>query len=146
MHSFNRNRYGVKKMVRFVSLKDSQNRFHLINLHDITSMTTLSWFNDEEAYYELRITFDRNIRWRVDHLDLKEGNTGKDILKPGQRLMELKIAGAMPLYLAHIFSELGIYKTSFSKYGRGFENYMYLPRLEPQYKESFKSGHAAAIA
>lgn len=95
---------------------------------------------------ELRITFDRNIRWRVDHLDLKEGNTGKDILKPGQRLMELKIAGAMPLYLAHIFSELGIYKTSFSKYGRGFENYMYLPRLEPQYKESFKSGHAAAIA
>ena len=37
--------------------------------------------------------------------------------------MEVKIIGAMPLWLAHALSELKIYKTSFSKYGRGFKDY-----------------------
>ena len=73
----------------------------------------------------LRITFDRNIRWRVDHMDLKEGNVGRDILEPGQHLMELKIAGAMSTELAEILSELNIYQVSFSKYGRGYVDYMY---------------------
>ena len=70
---------------------------------------------------ELRITFDTNIRWRCDRLDLKYGNVGQDILKPGEHLMEIKIAGAMDLELAHILSELHIYPTSFSKYGRGYQ-------------------------
>lgn len=79
---------------------------------------------------ELRITFDENIRWRVDHLDLKKGNVGEEILKPGQHLMELKIAGAMTLEMAHILDELGIRQTSFSKYGRGFVDYMYGGRTD----------------
>lgn len=74
---------------------------------------------------ELRITFDENIRWRVDKLDLKYGNIGEEILKPGQRLMELKIAGAMSIEMAHILSDLKINKVSFSKYGRGYLDYMY---------------------
>lgn len=74
---------------------------------------------------ELRITFDKNIRWRTDRLSLKEGNRGKDILLPGQYLMELKIAGAMSVELAKILDELNIRKTSFSKYGRGYLDYMY---------------------
>ena len=69
---------------------------------------------------ELRITFDTNIRWRTDNLSLKEGNRGKEILLPGQHLMELKIAGAMSTELARILDELNIRKTSFSKYGRGY--------------------------
>ncbi len=77
---------------------------------------------------ELRITFDENIRWRVDHLDLKKGNVGEEILKPGQHLMELKIAGAMTMEMAHILDELEIRQTSFSKYGRGFVDYMYAGR------------------
>ncbi len=39
--------------------------------------------------------------------------------------MELKIAGAMSLELAEILDELNIRKTSFSKYGRGYLDYMY---------------------
>ncbi len=74
---------------------------------------------------DLRITFDTNIRWRTDHLSLKEGNKGKDILLPGQHLMELKIAGAMSVELARILDELNIRKTSFSKYGEGYLDYMY---------------------
>lgn len=74
---------------------------------------------------DLRITFDENIRWRTENLSLSEGNVGKDILLPGQHLMELKIAGAMSMELARILDELEIRKTSFSKYGRGYMEYMY---------------------
>ncbi|MBO6242441.1 MAG: polyphosphate polymerase domain-containing protein [Butyrivibrio sp.] len=74
---------------------------------------------------DLRITFDRNIRWRTENLSLSEGNVGKDILLPGQHLMELKIAGAMSMELARILDELNIRKISFSKYGRGYLEYMY---------------------
>ncbi len=74
---------------------------------------------------ELRITFDSNIRWRTNNLSLTEGNVGKDILLPGQHLMELKIAGAMSTELARILDELNIRETSFSKYGRGYVEYKY---------------------
>ena len=74
---------------------------------------------------ELRITFDTNIRWRTDKLSLKESTSGHEILLPGQHLMELKIAGAMSPELAKILDELNIRKTSFSKYGRGYLEYMY---------------------
>lgn len=74
---------------------------------------------------DLRITFDRNIRWRTENLSLSQGNVGKDILLPGQHLMELKIAGAISMELARILDELNIRKISFSKYGRGYLEYMY---------------------
>ncbi len=86
---------------------------------------------------ELRITFDTNIRWRTDDLSLKRGNQGKDILLPGQHLMELKIAGAMTMEMAHILDELNIRQTSFSKYGKGYIDYIcqnseVLPKQKPE--------------
>ena len=78
----------------------------------------------------LRITFDKNIRWRTENLDLGKGNIGRDILQPGQYLMELKIAGAISLELAHIFSELNIRQISFSKYGKAYLDYKY-----PEYEK-----------
>lgn len=70
---------------------------------------------------ELRITFDTNIRYRTNHLDLKYGNEGEDLLKKDQYLMELKIADAMDLKLVSILEELDIRQVSFSKYGNGYE-------------------------
>lgn len=78
----------------------------------------------------LRITFDKNIRWRTENLDLGKGNDGRGILQPGQYLMELKIAGAISLELAHIFSELNIRQISFSKYGKAYLDYKY-----PEYEK-----------
>ncbi len=88
---------------------------------------------------DLRITFDTNIRWRTDKLSLKEGNTGKDILLPGQHLMELKIAGAMSIELAKILDELNIRKTSFSKYGKGYVDYMYGEDAKERNKSNIKN-------
>jgi hypothetical protein len=89
---------------------------------------------------ELRITFDTNIRWRTTDLSLTKGNVGNDILLPGQHLMELKIAGAMSMEMARILDELNIRQTSFSKYGRGYIDYIVsnLPvKEEPDSKITF---------
>lgn len=66
---------------------------------------------------ELRITFDENIRWRRSALSLTAGSHGELLMKDGGVLMEIKIPGAAPLWLARTLSELEIFPVSFSKYG-----------------------------
>ena len=39
-------------------------------------------------------------------------------------MMEIKVANAMPLELTRKLSELRIFPTSFSKYGRGYQQMM----------------------
>ena len=69
---------------------------------------------------EFRVTFDTNITWDKDVLDLREEAEGVPILGEGQYMMEIKVANAMPLELTRKLSELRIFPTSFSKYGRGY--------------------------
>ena len=71
---------------------------------------------------ELRITFDTALRYREDRLDLREGDDGLPLLPEGQVLMEIKIPGTAPLWLAHLLSENGIVSSSFSKYGTYYKN------------------------
>ena len=66
---------------------------------------------------ELRVTFDRKIRCRDWDLCLDHGDGGVPVLPPGKVLMEVKIPGAMPVWMSRLFSELEIFPTSFSKYG-----------------------------
>jgi len=68
-----------------------------------------------------RITFDENILWRDYDLNLSSEVYGNPLLKSEQSLMEVKIASAMPLWLSHKLCELGVYKTSFSKYGNAYK-------------------------
>ena len=73
---------------------------------------------------ELRITFDRNIRWRKTALDLTKGTHGRDVLPKRSYLMELKIAGGIPMEIVRVLSRLKIRPTSFSKYGKAYEQMM----------------------
>lgn len=66
---------------------------------------------------ELRITFDRNITSRYDDVRLESVKDGHKILPDDSVLMEIKIPGAMPLWLAHVLSEKNIFPHSFSKFG-----------------------------
>lgn len=66
---------------------------------------------------EIRITFDTNIRSRRDELEICLIDRGRPLFCGEYYLMEIKTAGAMPIYLAKILSELKIYPQSFSKYG-----------------------------
>jgi hypothetical protein len=75
----------------------------------------MAWFGSEDP--GLRITFDTRIRWRDSALDLGLGDQGKLLLgRPGV-LMEVKFPLAIPCWLGELLSELGIFSTSFSKYG-----------------------------
>lgn len=69
---------------------------------------------------DFRITFDSCITTRRSELSLTKGNRGEELLEEGTYLMEVKILGAIPLWLTKIFSELKIYNTHFSKYGNEF--------------------------
>lgn len=73
---------------------------------------------------EIRITFDSNIRYRDTDLDLSKGHYGRMLIDPGQRMMEIKIPGVMPLWLCQSLAMLEIYPTSFSKYGNCYKEYL----------------------
>lgn len=80
---------------------------------------------EREAYYakddhEFRVTFDQNILWRDYDLNLCSGIYGNPILKENQTLMEVKTAGAIPMWMVRFLRDNGIYKTSFSKYGTAY--------------------------
>ena len=87
-------------------------------------------FYEREAYYandvpNLRLTFDRNIRYRFDGLTPDAGDGGNLLLQPGEVLLEIKTDGGMPLWLSQALAECHIYPSRFSKYGRS-----YLERIE----------------
>lgn len=71
---------------------------------------------------DLRVTFDTDIRYRQEELTLDSDTWGTSILGPGQVLMELKVAGGLPIWMAHVLSRQGVFKTSFSKYGTAYQN------------------------
>lgn len=82
---------------------------------------------DREAYYgnddkEFRLTFDGNVRFRRDELDLRLGDHGEYLITQPYTVMEVKSAGAIPIWLARTLSEKKIFHGSFSKYGNIFAN------------------------
>lgn len=70
---------------------------------------------------DFRVTFDHNIITRRQDVSLEKGRFGEDQLQPGQYLMEVKVAAAVPMWLANLLSEYRIYKTSYSKYGKEYK-------------------------
>lgn len=82
---------------------------------------------ERDAYHgildsDFRVTFDTEIRYRQEELTLDSDTWGTCILDPGQVLMELKVTGGLPIWMAHVLSQQGIFKTSFSKYGAAYQN------------------------
>ena len=72
----------------------------------------------------IRITFDQEILYRTEDLSLSSGSYGEPILPENHLLMEIKICGAMPVWLARILSDQQIYPTKFSKYANGYQDYL----------------------
>lgn len=72
---------------------------------------------------DFRLTFDYNIKARQNQLFLEKGDFGSLLLPPNEYIMEIKILGAIPLWLTHTLSELQIYSSSFSKYGTAYKKY-----------------------
>ena len=81
-----------------------------------------AYFGKEDT--DFRLTFDRALTGRRSDLSLRQQSYG-DLLIPEQmRLMEVKIADSMPMWLAEELAKLQVYKTSFSKYGKAYQMYV----------------------
>lgn len=83
---------------------------------------------DRQAFFlkddtETRLTFDDNILTRRYDLDLTLGNYGERLLPDGRLIMEVKMQGAVPLWLSKLLSSEGLFMTPYSKYGKEFEKY-----------------------
>lgn len=78
-----------------------------------------AWFSREDR--DLRITFDKNIRFRQEDVSLTLPAGGRRILSEGESLMEIKAAAALPLWLVSELDTLGIYQSTFSKYGEAYK-------------------------
>lgn len=76
----------------------------------------------------LRVTFDTNLRYRLDALDLRAGDHGAPLLPDDRILMEIKLPGVCPLWLSRSLSELDIRPASFSKYGACYREHI-LPKV-----------------
>ena len=91
---------------------------------------------ERDAYLErnggdFRVTFDEQILARDKELSLRADIGGVSLLPHADSvLMELKCAGGIPLWMVGVLSREGIRKTSFSKYGRAYEQMLF-----PTFKE-----------
>lgn len=79
---------------------------------------------DRTAYYEpdgdLRLTIDRNPRYRLDALSFDYAPVGIPLLAPGDTILEIKVQDTIPLWLVRILSEGKIRCGSLSKYGEAY--------------------------
>lgn len=69
----------------------------------------------------IRVTIDEDILARTTNVSLRSKRYGEVVLPEGYYLMEIKVNGAFPLWLSHILTEMNIHPTSFSKYGKFYE-------------------------
>lgn len=93
---------------------------------------------EREAFFgkensDFRITFDENILFRTHNLSLTQPVGGQAVLEQDKIIMEIKCAGGIPLWMVQILSEEKLYKTSFSKYGTAYRDYIFLQQKENCY-------------
>ena len=94
---------------------------YMMNRWNLQAKVMISY--DRECYsacseQDVRITFDRNIRYRLDDLDDLNDNGTERLLNEGAVMLEVKAMDRYPLWLVQILSEMKIRQTSFSKYAR----------------------------
>ena len=79
---------------------------------------------DRIAYYEpdgdLRLTIDRDPRYRTDALTFDHAPVGIPLLRAGEAILEVKVQDTIPLWLCRILSEGKIRHGSISKYGEAY--------------------------
>lgn len=116
--------YGIrpKKQGQILKEIDYSCRFYDVQPKVYLAYERIAMSGKEDP--ELRVTFDMNIRARSYNLELSRGSYGIPLLEKGEFLMEVKIPGSMPVWMSHLFSELKIYPTSFSKYGTYYSEYL----------------------
>lgn len=116
-----------RKDIPFHSQITSEIDYFLNFYEGIEAKVFLSY--EREAYSdrkdpEFRLTLDENIMARDTELDLGSDIWGMPLLPEGITLMEVKIQGAMPVWMAKFLSGNDIRRATFSKYGAYYKEYL----------------------
>ena len=83
----------------------------------------VAMFGNDDS--DLRITLDRNIRFRKCDQNLDFSKESRSIIDDESKvLMEVKAPGMIPMWLVNALSELKIYQASFSKIGACYTRYI----------------------
>ncbi len=87
---------------------------------------SMALFYDRQAFFgredpALRMTFDTNIAFRTDDLDLRSGSHGQTLMDESSYILEIKINNAMPLWLSGMLDELRVFPGSYTKYGNAYK-------------------------
>ncbi len=72
----------------------------------------------------IRVTFDRDIRFRAGDFDLTHRPVGTRLVPEGRILMEVKVPGAYPLWLTDLIWSVGAKPVHFSKYGTAYADFI----------------------
>ena len=79
----------------------------------------MGYFDKEQPC--IRITFDRNTRYRAEDLSYEYGSGGRLLFTDDTRILEIKASGAYPLWLVEALENLDIRKVSFSKIATAYK-------------------------
>ena len=109
------------------------NRYDAIAPRQYISYQRSAFFGKDNP--DFRLTFDRQITERRFDLSLRNGSYGRQIIDEDQRLMAIKVPGAIPMWMSQALSELGIRRHSFSKYGRAYQRFVREQAAEKQQTE-----------
>ena len=115
---------------------------------DLAPRVHLSY--DRCAYFakddpNIRLTFDRNIRWRPEDLSLTAAPGGAKLLDRGYSLMELKTSMGLPMWMVGMLNKGGMKKANFSKYGKAYESILQKELMEKNSKylgKDYKNGYS----
>ena len=69
---------------------------------------------------DIRITFDFNVTYSDEDLNILEFNEGKELLPDGTVILEVKVPENLPLRYTKILTGEKIYRRPFSKYGTAY--------------------------
>lgn len=81
-----------------------------------------AFFGDNNP--EFRLTFDKDIIARRSDISLENGIFGERVITEDKMIMEVKYNERMPLWFIEILRHNNLQKTSFSKYGTEYTNYI----------------------
>jgi len=112
---------GVKMNRQVMKEIDYIMHFYPLKPRVFISYDRLAFF--EKGNSDFRLTIDTNIQTRRTDLRLDSPAYGKQLLQPGQWLMEAKAFKAFPLWFVRFLSGRRIFNTSFSKYGTEYKEY-----------------------
>lgn len=94
-----------------------------LNARVLIAYDRLSLFMEES---EFRVTFDQNIRFRTEDLQLAKGHYGKPVVCDLGVLMEVKAVGAYPLWFVELLNRYAVRKSSFSKYAQTYQRHLFV--------------------